>query len=225
MKFLANAMSIGDKKIPFPILAIEVFSIVLGVMLALWASEWSNDRANQKLANKAMLNIAHEFENNHGLLTLLHNNNVAVVSYLEGSDPESSELSFIPGLQLQNTAWTTFLNTGVSSYIDYNTILQIAEVYSIHEIYKTFGSQMAMMSFEQKLSQPSDKQDEFQLENMKRLLPLLNLIIEIEAGILEEDLIVETLLKEQGFSIAFQESYTNQARDSTNTSDSTKTTD
>ena len=48
---------------------IEVFSIVLGVMLALGVSEWQQEREYAQLADTALANVARELESNLEVLT------------------------------------------------------------------------------------------------------------------------------------------------------------
>ena len=62
-----------------PALALEVFSIVLGVLLALGFSEWADERQNQTLANSALLNIRREVVSNLDTLKIIHENNVQTI--------------------------------------------------------------------------------------------------------------------------------------------------
>ena len=104
---------------PIQKLAIEVFSIVLGVLLALGVNEFREQRMHHKEAESAMHNIKLEIQSNQEFLTSLHENNAALLEAI--SDEENSEEgegNFIPGLQVDATAWKTLLSTGVSNYID-----------------------------------------------------------------------------------------------------------
>ena len=126
-------------------LALEVFSIVLGVMLALALSEWADDRDNYKLAQSALQNVSREIGSNLETLTLIHENNLATVNALlaqPGSDGDET-LSIIPGIQLQETAWEAFLTTGMSGYVNYDTILSLSNMYAIQRVYKQTGSQLS----------------------------------------------------------------------------------
>ena len=99
-----------------PALALEVFSIVLGVLLALGLSEWADDRENHRLAKSALLNISKEISSNLETLTLIHENNVQTVNAITAQSESNADesQSFIPGIQLQETAWEAFLATGMS---------------------------------------------------------------------------------------------------------------
>ena len=104
-------------------LVIEVFSIVLGMLLALAVNEWSEQRSQQSQAESALQNISNELRSNLEFLTLLHDNNTAAISSMsEEQDANTDEeRSLIPGLQLRETAWETLLSTGVSNYVEYET--------------------------------------------------------------------------------------------------------
>ena len=128
-----------------PALALEVFSIVLGVLLALAFNEWAEDREHQRLAKSALLNISKEISSNFETLTLIHANNVQTVNAIttqSESDADQSR-SIIPGIQLQETAWEAFLATGMSGYVNYDTILSLSEMYAIQRVYKQTAMQMS----------------------------------------------------------------------------------
>ncbi len=128
-----------------PALALEVFSIVLGVLLALGLSEWADDRENHRLAKSALLNISKEISSNLETLTLIHENNVQTVNAITAQSESNADesQSFIPGLQLQETAWEAFLATGMSGYVNYDTILELSKMYAIQRVYKQTGTQMS----------------------------------------------------------------------------------
>ncbi len=128
-----------------PALALEVFSIVLGVLLALGLSEWADDRENHRLAKSALLNISKEISSNLETLTLIHENNVQTVNAITAQSESIADesQSFIPGIQLQETAWEAFLATGMSGYVNYDTILELSKMYAIQRVYKQTGMQMS----------------------------------------------------------------------------------
>ena len=137
--------SVGKRKSgPVPALVLEVFSIVLGVLLALGLSEWAEDREHQALANSALLNISNEINSNLEMLAIIHENNVQTVNSISAtskSDADESR-SIIPGLQLQEAAWETLLASGLSGYVNYDTILILSEMYAIQRVYKQTGMQV-----------------------------------------------------------------------------------
>ena len=130
-------------------LIIEVMSIVLGVLLALGLSEWSEERQHRVQANVALANILLELENNQAVLVAIHDNNTATITAMkEASSGEEQNLNFIPGLQLQETAWEAFLSTGLSNYANYDDVLVLSQLYSIQDIYKQSGLQLVEASMQ-----------------------------------------------------------------------------
>lgn len=124
-------------------LIIEVLSIVLGVLLALGLSEWSEERQHRAQANVALDNILLELESNQTVLTMIHDNNTATVAAMKDASPDDDpNQNFIPGLQLQETAWEAFLSTGLSNYASYDDVLILSQLYSIQDIYKQTGRQL-----------------------------------------------------------------------------------
>jgi hypothetical protein len=130
-------------------LLIEVFSIVLGVLLALGLSQWSEERQHRAQADIALANILLELESNETLLVAIHDNNTATITAMKEASPdEEQNQSFIPGLQLQDTAWEAFLSTGLSNYANYDDVLALSQLYSIQNIYKQAGLQLVEASMQ-----------------------------------------------------------------------------
>ena len=139
---VSQHQNIGAKKTwSAPALVLEVFSIVLGVLLALGLSEWAEDRQNQTLATSALANIYREIGLNLETLKIIHENNVQTVDAISlQPKPESDRSrSIIPGLQLQEAAWEGLQATGLSGHVDYNTLLTLSQLYSIQRVYKQTG--------------------------------------------------------------------------------------
>jgi hypothetical protein len=129
----------------------EIASIVIGVLIALAVNEWNEDRVHTQRANEAMQNIVQELKKNIKFLKVVHDNNNKVINLLQNKDSNQQDIDtiqFVPGLQIQDTAWQTLLSTGVSEYVDYKQLYQISSVYSMQDIYKSLGYQMVqtMMS-------------------------------------------------------------------------------
>ena len=124
-------------------IALEVFSIVLGVMLALGLSEWAEDRKNQSLAETALSAVENELTSNLTVLRLIHANNEEVVESIEaGPSTTETDMNFIPGIQLLDAAWNAMLASGLTNHIDFETISSLAEIYSVQTVYKQTSSQM-----------------------------------------------------------------------------------
>jgi hypothetical protein len=122
-------------------MAMEFVSIVLGVLLALVLSEWAADRENKQLADAALTNIHVEIDDNRRALQIIHENNLATVAALSDQSADDDR-QFIPGMQLRETAWSTFLETGLSAYIEYDIVLELSQLYSIQQIYKQTGQHL-----------------------------------------------------------------------------------
>lgn len=130
---------------PWQRLLVEFFSIVLGVLLALGLNQWQENRSHQAQANAALLNIKNELQSNLKALKILHENNTETVKLMDENNNKDSdeERKFIPGLQLRETAWETFLSTNISNHVDYQTVLILSETYSMQSVYKQTGSLLA----------------------------------------------------------------------------------
>jgi hypothetical protein len=170
----------------FKALAIEVTSIVVGVLLALGLSEWSEERKYREQAEIALDNIASEIRANHKLLTTIHDNNMATLQAMSDErDPDAGEdRNFIPGLQLYETAWETFLSTGLANYASYDRVLVLSQVYAIQEIYKLTGRQLVdatmMMSAYAAVQETDVDNNHFQ----KQFVTYFGLLSDIETQLL-----------------------------------------
>jgi hypothetical protein len=125
------------------LLVLEVFSIVLGVLLALGVGEWQQKREESERATAALHNVQLELQANQSILQRIHENNQITLNSANGPEQESGEdLQFIPGVQVRTTAWETLLATGVSNHIDYSLLLALSETYSMQSVYRQIGLQL-----------------------------------------------------------------------------------
>ena len=118
---------------------LEFASIVVGVLLALGLSEWADEREHRQLANAALDNVYAEVERNQTVLKIIHENNSATVAAIEEEQDSGDDRQFIPGKQLEDTAWSTFIETGLSAYASYDEVLEMSNVYSLQEVYEQSG--------------------------------------------------------------------------------------
>jgi hypothetical protein len=124
--------------------AVEVCSIVLGVLLALAVSEWQEDRDRREQARIALENIEGELQWNLDLLTRVHENNSATLAAIDADDGSSDDnRSIIPALQLRETAYQALLSSGIANHVDYTLLLSLSEAYSTQQVYKQIGQQLA----------------------------------------------------------------------------------
>ncbi len=176
----------GKRRWPIQKLAIEVFSIVVGVLLALGVNEFREQRLHRAQADSAMHNIKLEIQSNIDFLTLVHENNTVTLDAMseEANSDVEGDRNFIPGLQIHATAWETLLSTGVSNYVDYESILLLSKMYSIQDIYKQTGRQltesaMNMASYATVLEKDIDN-DQFK----KQFLNYFAMMVQIETALL-----------------------------------------
>jgi hypothetical protein len=119
-------------------IALEVFSIVLGVLLALGVSEWQEKRNNTERAGVAVANVRAELESNLKLLETIHPNNAQVVESINSGEEDSQdENAFIPGVQIRSSAWQTLGSTGLVNFVDYEMLIELSQLYSMIDVYRT----------------------------------------------------------------------------------------
>ncbi len=164
---------------------VEVLSIVVGVLIALAVDQWNQNRQNRQDADEALIKIKLELGTNIDLLELIHKNNMTVYEQI-GGDQISGESNggFVPGLQLQDTAWRTLTNTGIANYVDYEMLYAISGVYSIQEIYKSYGLQLIEadmnISVMRAALNPSADNDDL----LDELAPRLGFLLQVEEQLL-----------------------------------------
>ena len=138
-----DKLKIINRIIPsFRLFIIELFSVVLGVLLALMLNQWSENRSIEKKVNVALTNIANEMQANTKILEIVHKQNSLIFQDSTETDNSDSSNTFTPAIQLQDTAWNTFLSTGLSTNVEYELLLLLSQVYSIQDVYKSFGNKI-----------------------------------------------------------------------------------
>jgi hypothetical protein len=166
----------------------EIMSIVIGVLLALAVNEWNENRVHKKRADEAIQNIIKEIESNIKFLNIVNANNKATIELLKGENkPTKSESNsqFVPGLQIQDTAWKTMQSTGVSEYIQYSILYEISNIYSLQEIYKKLGYQLVQNFSSNRALIAAIKQSESTSFDNKLFLTDMELIEQVEKALLE----------------------------------------
>lgn len=167
-------------------IALEVFSIVLGVLLALAVSEWQEQRNNEARAGNALANVRAELQSNLGLLEIIGPNNQRAVEQInsESRDPDS-DATVIPGVQLRSSAWQTLSATGLSNYVDYDLLIELSQLYSMIEVYREtayglINSNMGMAATATAMGTTID--NTLYSENF---LVYFNMLVQIEAALTE----------------------------------------
>ena len=118
-------------------IALEVFSIVLGVLVALAVSEWQEGRQLQERTQAALGNVRTELAQNVKILEIVHENNLSLIQRLTEDPAELGEdANFLPALQISDAAWETLRATGLGGYVDLDLMVKLSETYSLIDIYR-----------------------------------------------------------------------------------------
>ncbi len=135
------------ERLPLVAMGIEVFSIVLGVLLALGMNEWRESRAEDELAERALAQIRGEVERNDRVVEDRHPYHAAALdslrSYTADLDPElgvedvsRARLGFPRGGQfapLFSSAYEAARASGALAHMDYETLRLLASIYEMQE--------------------------------------------------------------------------------------------
>jgi hypothetical protein len=134
---LSKSSSERPRSRAFGRIALEVFSIVLGVLLALAVSEWQEQRNNEARAGMALANVRAELQSNLDLLNIIYPNNSRVVESLSSDlESDTENETVVPGVQLRSSAWQTLTTTGLSNYLDYDLVIKLSQLYAMIEVYR-----------------------------------------------------------------------------------------
>jgi hypothetical protein len=132
-----------------PELVIESVSVVLAVLLALVANEWRQNRANRKLADRALIGIEQELRSNLQALEGNTPNHEEMLRQLEsGIDMlRRNEQDFsVDATLLVSTqsasAWQTAQLTGAVNHMDYAVVVRLSELYSLQSFYSEVQSRL-----------------------------------------------------------------------------------
>lgn len=176
------------QRLQLHVIAVEVFSIVLGVFLALGVNQWRERQSQRERAEVALANIEQEMRANLAFLEIIHDGNVAVLDALDAEDArlDTAQVSFVPGLQLRHTAWQTAEAVGVFAHTDYGRIVDLAELYEMQTVYRTLAYQLtqAMMNgiaFAAAQGTPWDNE-----EANPQFAPFFRLIVQAEGALMDQ---------------------------------------
>jgi len=165
--------------------AFEMISIVLGVLVALGVDEWNEDRQNTTRAESAISNIQKELQNNQKILEILHPQNLASLKILQEKVDDDTSLQILPGLQLQKTAWETMQNSGVSAFVEYEKLFEIAQIYSIQDIYVGLGEKFIEQYMESRRVDLAQGRDPTEEDVIFSSIDLLELMVTVEGNLYE----------------------------------------
>ena len=167
---------------------LEIFSIVLGVLLALGVSEWQEDRRESELAAIALENVRIELESNRTTLEAIHqiNTKTIEVARLDAESVQDGEdRQFIPGLQVSSAAWDAFLSAGISNYIDYDLVLALSNAYAGQGVYKQTGMLLVQASMNISVMATVQKVDVDEQVFQKQFMSYFEMILSMEESLLK----------------------------------------
>jgi hypothetical protein len=143
---------------PFGSLLIEVLLITVGVFLALWASNWHEDREHRAQAKAALRNFLEEMQTNRDATQ--HNRTYhetlaqQLDQFLRSSEPVTEERLYkevhFEGLRpviFEHTAWDLALATQALSYLDPKLAFDISKVYTQQGAFQTLENSFLASAF------------------------------------------------------------------------------
>ncbi len=178
---------------------VEVVSIFLGVLLALGVSEWNEDRIEAKHADEALRNITAELDQNRRVLESVHANNSDIVGKIRAGEDSDEEGQFVPGLQIQATAWQTMMAMGINENVSYDLLQSLSAAYGFQEVYLSLSYQMIQnfmttSALANAIREEADLPDDLFLENME-------LVVLAEQGLAVQYADALEKLAEYGYSV------------------------
>lgn len=121
----------------------EAAFVVLGVVLALAANEWRQNKADIAQANTALSEIVRELAaNRHAVATALDYHRGLVERIEQVADtPAKLNLrdfnrGFIAPAQVHRTAWSSAAEIGALTHMPYESVLVLSRVYAQQEYYQ-----------------------------------------------------------------------------------------
>lgn len=185
----AATRSDGSLRSAFGRVVLEVFSIVLGVLLALAVSQWQEQRSIDERVTATLGNLRHELASNLRLLQVVHAGNEMIVEALNAGDGAAPDRNFVPGVQIGTSAWQTLGATGLSNHVDHELLLELAELYGIVDVYRRAAFALLdadLMARAMTTARGAAYDDDQQGELMARnFLERFRLLVSLEEALLE----------------------------------------
>lgn len=129
-----------------PELLLEAASVVFAVLLALAVDEWRETKSRKDLAARARASILEEIRSNESELRNTRDNNRALLQRIEETLPgvkqkreASLEFHFEIAL-LSSASWHTAQMTQAASFLDFDWVRRVSNVYELQELYVTSQS-------------------------------------------------------------------------------------
>lgn len=132
-------------KISWSNLMLEVFSVILAILLALWVNQYQQQKEQKENANIQLKRITKEVKRNLNSLYLHNEKNNERLSYsrklindLKGKSLDNSERIISLGYsftQLENTEWEVAKLTGTIAQMEADTISVLSQIYLAQKLY------------------------------------------------------------------------------------------
>jgi len=170
--------------------ALEVFSIVLGVLLALGVSEWQESRQIQERTRAALGNVTSELTQNLKLLEIVHDNNAALTENLaENPSSLDQDSRFLPALQISDAAWETLRSTGLAGYVDLDLMVKLSETYSLIDVYRRSGYSLVDANLQVLATATATERDMEAINDSnlfaRNFIGHFELIVDVEAALID----------------------------------------
>jgi hypothetical protein len=125
--------------------ALETFSVVLGIVLALGSNAWHDRVVHQRQAREALASIRAELSANRSSLDAklpyhmaMHDSLAALVARTHTKEVQGGQLAIanwsgLQPTQLLDDAWQTARSTQALEYLPYDEILALSRTYAIQQ--------------------------------------------------------------------------------------------
>lgn len=182
-------MSRDDRSLRLLPILLEALFVVFGVVLALLANEWRQERELEAKASTALAGIRAEIDANRAEIETAfqyHRERMATVGrHLQsGSDEPLPEQVFDRGYiyasTLRSDAWHAAVNTDAISHFDYAQVLEISRLYAEQARYEKQSDHLAPMIYRTILEDGRGAM----LQHPRRLLTLVGMMAYREEALL-----------------------------------------
>lgn len=169
-------------KLNLSAIAIEVFSVILAVSLALIGNDYRENINKEKLAKIAITNIKNEIKSNYSLLaqsiaahekTIVYLNNFLATQV---ADSTKQEYFFE---RLEETAWETMKISQVTEHIDFQFTQKISKIYTEQKIY----NELLIKMMDNMIFEGDYSTNEMRMKTLKRHLVNFYILKEVEESL------------------------------------------
>lgn len=128
-----------------------------------------------------------EVQSNNEFISLVHaNNQETLVQLHEPEEPGVDNVGqFIPGIQVTSTAWETANSIGVFNHVEYEKILTLSRLFSIQEIYRSYGFGLIQALMNGTSVAAANGRPWNECEAIRKFESSLRLLVDLEAALLD----------------------------------------